>query len=76
MTAEQFAYWLQGYSEVCGKRPNKDEWQIIQDHLKLVFDKQTPLRDMEPRLPDQPSTHFPHSPWPAWSCPIPPTGKN
>lgn len=46
MTAEQFAYWLQGYSEIAGTAPSPEQWQVIQDHLKLVFDKRTPLRDL------------------------------
>ena len=45
MNTEQFAYWLQGYSEITGGRmPTEHEWQIIQDHLKLVFVKKTPDR--------------------------------
>lgn len=43
MNTEQFAYWLQGYSEITGGRmPTESEWHIIQDHLKLVFVKKTP----------------------------------
>ena len=47
MTAEQFTYWLQGFMEVAdpailGER----ETQMIKDHLKLVFDKQTPDRSL------------------------------
>ena len=41
MTPEQFTYWLQGYAEVSGKRPTKEQWLFIQEHLQLVFDKQT-----------------------------------
>lgn len=44
MTAEQFAYWLQGYSEIAGEAPTAEQWQVIQDHLKLVFEKVTPAR--------------------------------
>lgn len=44
MTSEQFAYWLQGYSEIAGDAPSAEQWQVIQDHLKLVFEKVTPLR--------------------------------
>ena len=41
MTAEQFVYWLQGFSELeCGA-PNDKQWKIIQDHLNLVFTKRT-----------------------------------
>ena len=43
MTAEQFTYWLQGYMEMVDpKGIGEDQTQIIKDHLKLVFDKQTP----------------------------------
>ena len=45
MDATQFAYWLQGYSEITqGQVPTPAQWQIIQDHLKLVFTKITPDR--------------------------------
>lgn len=42
MTPEQFTYWLQGFSEVQGNVPTKEQWKIIQDHLKTVFHKVTP----------------------------------
>lgn len=45
MTAEQFVYWLQGFMEVANPDTvGKNETQVIKDHLKLVFDKQTPDR--------------------------------
>lgn len=45
MTAEQFVYWLQGFMEVGQPRSlNDGQIQVIKDHLKLVFDKQTPDR--------------------------------
>jgi hypothetical protein len=46
MTAEQFVYWLQGYLEI--DNPSNiplNQTQIIKDHLKLVFKKETPVRD-------------------------------
>lgn len=47
MTAEQFAYWLQGFMEVGQPRElNHNQIQVIKDHLKLVFDKKTPDRDL------------------------------
>lgn len=42
MSSEQFIYWLQGYVEISGEYPSPEEWQIIKDHLKLVFEKHTP----------------------------------
>lgn len=55
MTPEQFCYWLQGYSEVSGRRPSAEEWQVIRDHLAEVFDKVTPPKggaggDGKPRV--------------------------
>jgi hypothetical protein len=45
MTAEQFTYWLQGFMEINDPETlGVRETQIIKDHLKLVFDKQTPDR--------------------------------
>ena len=47
MTAEQFTYWLQGFMEVADPaRLGERETQQIKDHLKLVFDKQTPDRSL------------------------------
>lgn len=46
MSPENFIYWLQGYFEISGnKKLNESQVQVIKDHLKLVFDKQTPDRD-------------------------------
>lgn len=43
MTTEQFTYWLQGFFEISdSKTLGEKEVQIIKDHLKLVFNKQTP----------------------------------
>jgi hypothetical protein len=43
MTPEQFTYWLQGFVEI--QNPTKldrQQTQIIKDHLKEVFEKKTP----------------------------------
>jgi hypothetical protein len=46
MSPENFIYWLQGYFEISGnKKLNESQVQIIKDHLKLVFDKQTSNRE-------------------------------
>jgi hypothetical protein len=57
MTPEQFAYWLQGYSEIAGEAPTKEQWQVIKDHLKTVFHKVTPNRSPLPVSPIPP--HWP-----------------
>ena len=41
MTPENFAYWLQGFVEVSGLTPTEDQWEIIKQHLQLVFVKVT-----------------------------------
>lgn len=46
MTTEQFAYWLQWFSEINSSAPSNEQWKIIQDHLALVFDKKTPLYNL------------------------------
>lgn len=42
MTSEQFAYWLQGFSELNSSPPSAEQWQAIRDHLQTVFVKVTP----------------------------------
>ncbi len=42
MTANEFAYWLNGFAELSGAPPNAEQWQSIRDHLALVFTKVTP----------------------------------
>ena len=38
MTSRDFAYWLQGYFEINDpKTINKEQTQIIKNHLNLVF---------------------------------------
>jgi hypothetical protein len=44
MKPENFIIWLRGYIELDGRIPSPRQWQIIQDHLNLVFDKKTPDR--------------------------------
>lgn len=43
MTPEQFVYWLQGYFELSGSNAalNEVQTEIVKDHLKLVFKKET-----------------------------------
>lgn len=37
MTPRDFCYWLQGYIEVHGEPPNREQWQKVKNHLGLVF---------------------------------------
>ncbi len=53
MTPEQFAYWLQGFTELTKDMPvpSPAQWQAIKDHLTTVFVKVTPpmpLRTLGP----------------------------
>jgi len=43
MDFQSFAWWLHGYSEICGKVPDEKQWAIIQEHLNLCFNKVTKL---------------------------------
>lgn len=54
MTPEQFAYWLQGFTELSPdmERPSAAQWQAIKDHLQTVFVKVTPpVGSPRPLLP-------------------------
>ena len=43
MTSEQFAYWLQGFTELNGgNQPTTEQWKSITEHLQTVFVKVTP----------------------------------
>lgn len=45
MNEKDFVYWLQGWIELEDPESISDkQLQIIKDHLKLVFDKVTPVR--------------------------------
>ena len=47
MTAEQFAYWLQGFMEVADPiELDSSQTAVIKHHLALVFNKQTPNRPL------------------------------
>lgn len=46
---ELFVYWLQGYAELCGERPSEIQWEMIKEHLDLVFNKETKLK-IDPNL--------------------------
>lgn len=58
MSPENFCYWLQGYFEIVKhidhrEGLSKEAVQVIEDHLKEVFDKRTPNRDNGTQQPTQ-----------------------
>jgi len=49
MTPENFCYWLQGSLEILSPAGlTSEQVTVIKDHLQLVFDKQTPVRESTP----------------------------
>lgn len=47
MNSESFTYWLQGFVELSDTDTiSEKQWLMIKDHLKLVFDKKTPVRQV------------------------------
>lgn len=56
MTAEQFTYWLQGFSELNAGPPDEAQWQSIREHLATVFKKVTPPLDLSKLPPAVPYT--------------------
>lgn len=46
MSPENFVYWLNGYVELNGSIPNEQQWESIKDHLQLVMDKKSPVRNV------------------------------
>lgn len=41
MTQHDFCMWLNGYIELGGSQPTQDQWEMIKEHLVLVFNKTT-----------------------------------
>ncbi len=52
MTPEQFCYWMQGFVEMNQENDTitEKQWLIIKDHLKTVFTKVTPDRNISKKL--------------------------
>ena len=62
MTAEQFAYWLQGFMEVADPiELDSSQTSVIKHHLALVFNKQTPDRTV-PNVSTNPTWSYPIMP--------------
>jgi hypothetical protein len=45
MNARDFAFWLQGYSEIDGELPTKNKWATILDHIQEVQE----IKDIQAR---------------------------
>jgi hypothetical protein len=58
MTTENFCYWLQGFAEVNRKAPTGEQWEIIKDHLSLVFNKVTPDRHVIKKITVHPTKEY------------------
>lgn len=61
MTPENFTYWLQGFFELANPAAELTPLQvtIIRDHLRLVFEKQTPDHvHPVPVYPDMSAQYF------------------
>lgn len=43
MTAEQFAYWMQGFAELNAEPPTAEQWKSIREHLATVYEGDTAL---------------------------------
>jgi hypothetical protein len=48
MTSRDFVYWLQGFAEIHGNPPTDKQWEVIRNHLNLVF-----KHEIDPSMPDQ-----------------------
>lgn len=54
MTVEQFAYWMQGFSELTGdEMPSPAQWKMMKEHLATVFLKVTPPLSADPIEPSK-----------------------
>ena len=45
MQPQEFCYWLQGFAELNGSKPTTQQWEMIKEHLNLVFNKVTVLEN-------------------------------
>jgi hypothetical protein len=47
VTSRDFVYWLQGFAEIHGGPPDKKQWEVIKNHINLVF-----VHEIDPSMPD------------------------
>jgi hypothetical protein len=48
VTSRDFVYWLQGFAEIHGGPPDEKQWEVIKNHINLVF-----VHEIDPSMPDQ-----------------------
>ena len=71
MNAQDFCFWLHGFTELTrGQTPDPAQWKAIKEHLDLVFKKVTPTVAAPSAIPT-PTTSpalpltWPNG-WPTW----------
>lgn len=64
MESKDFCYWLQGFAEIGYESPTPEQWNVIKDHLALVFTKVTPSYPYIPQ--DGTIQPFDFNPTPMW----------
>jgi hypothetical protein len=70
MTTENFCYWMQGFAELTSTPPTQEQWDLIKEHLSLVFEKQTSQiieKKTEPKIRTINESHEPKRPTPPQS---------
>lgn len=59
MSPQRFCDWLQGFAELGGSPPSIGQWNMIKEHLALVYNKVTPPLGSGPSLDDRPKSSGP-----------------
>ena len=62
MNEINFKYWLQGYAEICGDLPSKEQWEMIKEHAELAEKNSAATRATEVTNPISPNGKFYYNP--------------
>ena len=66
MKPQDFCTWLQGYIELGGSTPDEAQWEMIKEHLQLVFKKETSsFKDIKKVIEESREIINPQ-PYPSW----------
>lgn len=60
LSPASFAFWLMGFAEIHGGPPTLEQWNVIKEHLELVFTKVTVKTSVSKH--DAPITRLPFTP--------------